>query len=227
MNKYENIDRYSEFLKGKKKIVYKAKYINDVKEFRIPNIDLIIHIDMEPEWSWNKFSKIPTFLLPPILPTEINFVPEENVIFGLYVWGSHSEFHSLRFALSRRRPVSVKATFSHCVNARKTKSERVCQMVKQQMFSPEAAGHSKKREKESARKTIFNAITRVSRAITSAWNSPGQRGRKAPRVIHVALIFSKRGRIHHVVSSLRSSSMIYNQGPNESYETRQEMMVGK
>lgn len=36
------------FAKKKKKTVYKIKRINDVKELKIPNIDLIIHIDMEP-----------------------------------------------------------------------------------------------------------------------------------------------------------------------------------
>jgi len=69
------------------KTAYEAKRINDVKEFRIPKPDLIIHIDMEP--SRTKFKQIfenPNF--PPIFPTEINLIPEGNVIFGLYVWSA-------------------------------------------------------------------------------------------------------------------------------------------
>lgn len=58
------------------------KTAHEAKTFRIPNIDLIIHIDME--LGRTKFKQIfQKSQLSFCLPTEINFVPEENVIFGL------------------------------------------------------------------------------------------------------------------------------------------------
>lgn len=89
MYNYENVRLNVELyqcsmLPQKKKLHMKLKRIN---VFRIPNIDLIIHIDME--LGRMKFKQIfQKSQLSFCLPTEINFVPEENVIFGLYVWGA-------------------------------------------------------------------------------------------------------------------------------------------